>query len=451
MDKYYKSIIIYENKDIIYDKFLGFTFDKNSLFEIFFGNRLNTKHKNLKRLLDNREINNDTHDSLMDIFTYVQKTYWNISKFARIWRYKNARIYNKEDLYLNPINESMRNVVVIFQNNWKYLFPLKELMKFTNENLMNSPYFFPNPLSCKNPYTNIPLSKSQLYYIYFKIRESDYTIPILYYRFFLCNFNIKTFSNENQALIKETYMKHAVNNINRSDVINIVNEMLKYHRIKRIRINPFFPKDILFDKLKNYISLYLESINNYNMNLRLDLCKKLHVKLSNLVEYNPNFGRKRVKLVSNEKNPFKRKQIVVTYNDDVPLFDEPNSQSFMNSHNELYDNNIPVELPRLTRHYAENNIRVSRTNNRNTNLIRMNIRSIQGNINTIIENYESDENRTVVLDDSDEENSETHEEMEQDIELEIEEDEDNSEEPIEQELEEMNNMMNELYFENESD
>ena len=306
MDEYYKSVI-YDNKEIIHDYFLGFMFDKNKLLKIFFGNHLNTKHKNLKQLLDNKEITNDTRHSLMDIFMSVQKTYWNISKFARIWKYKHAKVYNKEDLYLNPINESMRNVVVILQNNWKYLFPLKELMKSTNENLMNSPYFFPNPLSCKNPYTNIPLSKSQLYYIYFKIRESDYTIPILYYRFFLCDFNIKTFSNENQALIKEIYMKNSVNNINRSDVINIVNEMFKYHRIKRIRINPSFPKDILFDKMKNYISLYFESINNYNMSVRLYLCKKLHIKLCNLVEYNPNFGRKRVNLVSNKKNPFKKK------------------------------------------------------------------------------------------------------------------------------------------------
>ena len=450
MDQYYKNVIIYKDKS---KSFLGFTFDTNEILKYFFGNNHNTKHENLKNLLENDEINIDRRDSLMDIFSCVQKTYWNISKFARIWRYKHANIYNKEDLYLNPIDESKKNVIVILQNKWKYLFPLKELMKSMNENLSNSPYSFPSPLSCKNPYTNIPLYKSQLYYIYFKIRESDYTIPILFYRFFLCNFDIAKFSNENDSLIKEIHVKNYTNNISKSNVIHIVNEMLKYHRIKRIHICSSFPKEILFNKMKNYISLYYESINNNNMRTRLELCMRLHVKLSYLIEYNPNFGRKRVNLVVNKDNPFKPKTKIITYNDDIPPFNSLSIHDFMSNHDEVYVNSITNDLlptsnnflPRLTRHYSINNVRVSRRNtifrNRNNSSQLESLSDINTINNESDENDENDENDnvTVVIDDSDEEYTEMEREMDREI-----------EEEIDQEIEEeINTFMNELRFNND--
>ena len=59
-----------------------------------------------------------------------------------------------------------------------------------NKSIINCPDMFVEPLDVKNPYTNLPFSKADLYNIYFKISKTRLNQPILFHAYFNCNFNI---------------------------------------------------------------------------------------------------------------------------------------------------------------------------------------------------------------------------------------------------------------------
>jgi len=59
------------------------------------------------------------------------------------------------------------------------------------------------PLECKNTYNNVPISKSNLYNIYFQIINIKLTMPELIQHLFLCDFNLRLFLTENEYLIRE--------------------------------------------------------------------------------------------------------------------------------------------------------------------------------------------------------------------------------------------------------
>ena len=115
--------------------------------------------------------------------------------------------------------------------------------------------------------------------------------------------------------------------------------------------------------MKKYLQLYYDSIHNTNMILRLDLCVHLRMKLRRLIDYNPNFGRKRMCFEMNKENPFKRKRSTIVFNDDTPPFVEKDVECFLKNHNEKTNESRMVELPSITRYYVENNIRITREGN----------------------------------------------------------------------------------------
>lgn len=406
MNSYYKTIIIDRSKEIQDKSKIWFQYENDLLLQTFFGDKNKSKIQNYYCLCESDvTLAVNKRNELIKIFNNVQRVYYGFSLLAKIWKYKHAKVYNNEDLFLNPINENMSNVIVILQNNWKYLFPLMEIVKSTNQNLMNSPYFFAEPLSCKNPYTNIPLSKSQLYNIFFRLKESQFLMPILFYRFFLSDFNIQRFSSENTGLIREIYLNNHVKNIGKRNVFDIVDEMLKYYHVdKQIRIHRDFPSDLLLEIMRPYIKLYFESLYNLNNSLRNDVSMKLHSKLCKLIKHNPNFGRKRINLVSNKENPFKKKQKVISYNSDFPKFETLDLNRFLNNHNEQFNEQMRSELP------MDNNIRFRRISMNNAF---MGIRRI---------------NRRIINDNDEEDDEEEEHEQEYDDEEEHEQEHDDEEE-----------------------
>ena len=53
------------------------------------------------------------------------------------------------------------------------------LKKIVQKSLSNSDEMYSDPLPIKNPYNNLPFSKSNLYTLYFFIKKSDYVMPVI--------------------------------------------------------------------------------------------------------------------------------------------------------------------------------------------------------------------------------------------------------------------------------
>jgi hypothetical protein len=253
-----------------------------------------------------------------------------VSLIKRAWLYKRAKIYNTEDLLLAPISTSDKNVFVLFQNRTKYVFQLRELIRTLTDSLCHCCHFFPSPSVCKNPYTNMALNKSDLYNIYFAIRFSNYSMPLLFEKYFRSDFHLEKFSMENQDIINEEYLKTYVEN-NCQDIYELTRDMFRDNQM-RFNIHKCFPKEVLLKIMKPYLDLFIISQYSIHMQKKIQAYRLLHKKLHQFIGFNPSFGKRKVRIV--KKNPFDMKHICQYYFDEncIPFHFEIETDEFMKSH-----------------------------------------------------------------------------------------------------------------------
>ncbi len=156
------------------------------------------------------EINNiflteEQKNDFINIFCKIQKTYFALSRFAYIYKYKKAKIVVDFDLCLNPIDINNKNSICLLQGKYKYCFRINDLINIIDTALSNSPNFFSDSLISKNPYNNVPFNKSTLYNIYFNITSKTFIVSELINKFFLSNFDIDKFEKNYEYLIRDTF------------------------------------------------------------------------------------------------------------------------------------------------------------------------------------------------------------------------------------------------------
>jgi hypothetical protein len=298
-------------------------------------NIYDNKFKCLQKVLSNIFLNEEKKEEILDTFCHIQRFIYAILRLKRIWKWNRANTYNTEDLYMNPIQEGQRNTITLLQNNTKYIFQIRELIGSINNSLSNSCHFFVEPLVCKNPYTNLPFDKASLYNIYFAVRASTFIMPTLLHQYFLSDFHLSYFGIMNQHMMNQEYLRTYVDNNCAQDVIEIVNDMFDDHKLK-IKISKDFPKDKLFAIMKPYLRMYF--VSNYSLNefkKRLKF-RILHKKLHDFFTFNPQFGRRKIRMV--DIKPFSKSKKIEYYFDDKHIdFNESldcqkEAKNFMKSH-----------------------------------------------------------------------------------------------------------------------
>jgi len=230
----------------------------------------------------------------VNIFYKLQKVYRCMCRLAFIYKFKRAKLQVTTDLLLNDLLPTDKNVLTIFDSNSKYLFSLTDLVNIFYTSLCNSAYFIPSPVSCKNPYTNLPFSKANLYNIYFFILRNKVKVPVIIENYFMCNFNLRRFLFENKRLIHENSIEAYVNNSPPTYLYSSITDMLYEHNINRprLKIHTDFPVNKLVDIMRPYLMLYYKSkysgFRALNKKNHLLLCKKMR----EFKKFNPKFGQK---------------------------------------------------------------------------------------------------------------------------------------------------------------
>jgi hypothetical protein len=346
---------------------------------IFKTDNISGKFGYLKTVLSNPFLTESQKSEFIELFSIIQRGFLGLKRLVYLFRYNKSNIYNTTDLYQDPIPvNNPRISITIYQNNTRYLFLLRELIKTINTALSNSMCFFSEPVSIKNPYTNIPFNKSALYNIYFSIRfSSSLKIPILFQQFFLCDFDLFRFSMKNDELIREEYMKSYTMNIGTSiigEVRMIINNIFRENNIFCLNISKDFPEDRLLYIMKPYLDLYFTM--KYTLQISLAYSYKIILKylLIQFIKFNPNFGRKQIVLIrknnpvfNNTNTPNTVIERRVTFNDKFIEFKWPIKNDFRISHLTSQNNIIAslIKEIRLSKKYIQELIREnnSRLNN----------------------------------------------------------------------------------------
>ena len=291
------------------------------------------KFNKMKDLLDNIFLTDVHKEEILTIFSKIQKTYYALSKFLYIYKFKKAPIKIHDDLNMNPLSINQKNVFVLYQPDGKYLFSINDLMNIIRKNLTNAPYFFPEPLIPKNPYNNIKFTDVELYNIYFFIKFNHCIMPPLFHNLFLCNLDFRLFVENNECAIRELAIKNDVFSSHYSnlqdDVETMLNKYANYvvYRDKKVSvgllIHEEFPKDKLVNIMKPYLYLYylnLYSVSGTQKKYSSGLL--LRKKMREFVKFNPMFGRKTIKILKqpyirqpNVKGPRKKYTKVISFNE----------------------------------------------------------------------------------------------------------------------------------------
>ena len=279
--------------------------DENTYWRYFFDFQ---SKKNKFNIINN---NLNSESQLLSIFCNVQKMYHGFARLAHLFRYKRAIIQNTTDLGLNPILSKSRIIHTFLQGNSKFCMTISEIIQTVNSALsyVNGFFILQNYIP-KNPYTNVQLTKSILYNMYFAVKNSDFKMSPLFHAFFMHHFDLINFSEANSsqlieyAISKYAYQTH--HDVLYSEVLVMIN---CHSMMQKLYIDHRFPKELLVKIMRPFLHL----------TLRLEysaICKhewnKIHEIWNNSLDlfyiYNPKFGRRYIRyknsrqLISYETN-----------------------------------------------------------------------------------------------------------------------------------------------------
>ena len=151
----------------------------------------------------------------------------------------------------------------------------------------------------KNPWNNKPFKISDLYNIYFFIYYSRIPMPILFSRFFQCNFDLKNYELYNQFIIKDYNIENC-HNLTDVQKYNYILELIHYYNSntilpnKQLTIDPSFPRSRLHEIFNSHVKLYLLARYSYEDDIRIINRIRLFAKLKLLKRNNALFGRKMI-------------------------------------------------------------------------------------------------------------------------------------------------------------
>jgi hypothetical protein len=143
------------------------------------------KYSYLNSIFENIFFNDANKELFLTDFSKIQKIYFTLSKLARMYKYKKSSVKINTDLYMNELDENMKNVFVLYEDGASYFFSASDLVNIVNSSLSHTYSFFSDPLKPKNPYNNLAFNKSTLYNIYFFMKKCTFIMPQLFEQYFI--------------------------------------------------------------------------------------------------------------------------------------------------------------------------------------------------------------------------------------------------------------------------
>ena len=257
-------------------------------------NKTQNKFLAIQNVLNNIFLSSENKDNIFDMFNMTQKIRHSFSKLFYIYKFKKATVKIEKDLLWNDIDvNNNNNNIIIFQNNAKYLFTLRDLRIIIINSITNFQNGESIPTECKNPFNNVPFTKSNLYNIYFALRKTNMPISVIIHQYFLCDFDLELFKIENELLIIDNYIEKYMNTSSNEILFNKIVYMFKKYQPK-IRIDVDFPKELLIRIMKPYLYLFIIYINYPD---EIDKKRIVDILLKKILKgfycYNYLFGKKK--------------------------------------------------------------------------------------------------------------------------------------------------------------
>lgn len=255
-------------------------------------------------------------ETFLLFFCKIQKIYYGFSRFIRMYKYKISNIVVNQDLFLNHLDPTHCHTCIFFIHKSIYYFNIHDIWKILEKGWSNHSYFELELIMPKNPYTNIPFTKMELYHYYFHRKKVGFTIPLLLEFLFLEDFNLSRFEIKYEHFIYK-YIIHKF--VFDSSTNN--NDHLYRNIMEMIEDNPFtynweihrdFPKEKLVEIMRNYVYIYyLIQYGKLTENQFLFMSSFLSNGLHLFWKYNPFFGKKKISFTKSSILSFHEKHLLI--------------------------------------------------------------------------------------------------------------------------------------------
>ena len=250
------------------------------------------KFRILPEIHENAYITKSIRQNIISIIQKTQRTYHAFSRLSRVYRHKHTPVQINIDLYMNDLTPSHKNTFVLLDHDKIYYFSLNDLSKIILDALSYSYLFFPEPKVCKNPYNNMPFTKSTMYNIYFQMKTYFCVVPRLIQLFFEADFNIYLFKKLNEAVILEHIIREYVYKTEpicmRADILKMIRE---YDGEKVLMIHSRFSSKSLLNGFKQMYILYLTRKHTPDGKIYENYGSELTYRMDKFIKQNPQFGR----------------------------------------------------------------------------------------------------------------------------------------------------------------
>jgi len=295
-------------------------------------------------ILQNDKLTEEDKNYLFDIFSKTQKIYNSLNRISFLYKRYKAKIFDMNyDLCMNDFKTLKSNILFsLFCKKDKtiYKFRISDIINIINNALTYEQNFISTPQQIKNPYTNMPFDKGELYYIYFKIKESPLLMPYLFHQLFIVNFDLEQFRLYNECYIREKNISNFIKTDNRIEKHKYILSMIAdYFIYANISVDFFFPPNILVNHFnKPYLELYLKSLYSLNPDLKFNSSIILTQKLIRFHRLNPNYAQPFVtKKRDNENNIHLIYRYNTTINTETTNIVN-NNENYEENQEELQDN-----------------------------------------------------------------------------------------------------------------
>ena len=176
-------------------------------------------------------------DFLRKAFFKACANYWCVRRC--IMRWKHRRMQERSSLEIIASGESMHTVpktmwYSLIDNNQKYTFYIRDLIRLMHERLLNSEFFIMEPLTPTNPLTGTELSNNQIHCILMRCIALHIALPWSVIAFWKLKFNLSEFLSNNYVCLNEIAIKAEAFSMNH-ELVDDIEAMYDSFNLEHIR------------------------------------------------------------------------------------------------------------------------------------------------------------------------------------------------------------------------
>ena len=261
--------------------------------------------------IENRDhfIDNKVAEFMYLMYDVTRKVLYRITKFQRLFRMKY--IYKRNDADTDLTGEEWstmdkREYIDIIENGCVYRFSTRDIYNIVKSGLTNSLYMENKPRHPKNPYTNLRISRKNLYRMMHALLHVSQiykysTIPCYMRTYFQYSLSLEHSYYLNRYEMSEAAVKQFVDGESESEVIDYVYDMCYTYEEyvdRQMSIDRTICARSILQQVRTPLITYLLMLRQQDGMMISRLHKKVIRQLLQMLKKNPSFGRKPVSVNS---------------------------------------------------------------------------------------------------------------------------------------------------------